>query len=239
MDEQPAQKPDSAETPPQSVKPENTQTEQMNPEEWFAPDEVTEPAPSKFSKFSKARTLIVAAVLGICVLGGGAYALINRQTSISTDESTLVEPNSFDSITDDSEENTNADDISEQGADASAPTIASNEPVPSAGSTPGTGPVAGTTNNTYDMNYTFNGCYLPPDRTIRLGDTIRFVNKDEKKKDMWPASDSHPSHLLYPEFDPGKAIAPGSSWSFTFTKKGSWAYHDHLKSSCGGTITVL
>ncbi len=88
---------------------------------------------------------------------------------------------------------------------------------------------------TYDMAYT-NSCYSPKDLTIKKGDTVKFTNN--AGRNMWPASNDHPSHTIYPEFDAKKAFSKGSTWSFTFDKAGTWGYHDHLKDSCTGTITV-
>jgi plastocyanin len=73
--------------------------------------------------------------------------------------------------------------------------------------------------------------------TIKRGETVKFVNFAENW-DMWVASNPHPTHELYPEFNAGRVIRVEESWSFTFTKAGSWGYHDHLHPQCGGTITV-
>jgi hypothetical protein len=72
--------------------------------------------------------------------------------------------------------------------------------------------------------------------TIRKGDTVAFV--DNSSKDMWPASDNHPSHTIYPEFDAKSAVPPGGTFSFRFDKVGVWGYHDHLKPNCDGSVTV-
>jgi hypothetical protein len=61
----------------------------------------------------------------------------------------------------------------------------------------------------------------------------------ELKQSFWPASDFHPTHNLYPEFDPKKPIAQNSSWVFVFDKSGKWTYHNHLFPSQIGTIIVL
>ncbi|OGD87908.1 hypothetical protein A2870_03950 [Candidatus Curtissbacteria bacterium RIFCSPHIGHO2_01_FULL_41_11] len=81
-----------------------------------------------------------------------------------------------------------------------------------------------------------NGTYTPKNTSIKLGQTVTFVNKSNT--DMWPASNIHPTHGIYPEFDPKKAVGPGKSWSFTFTKAGIWKFHDHLNPEITGTITV-
>lgn len=89
---------------------------------------------------------------------------------------------------------------------------------------------------THTMNYT-DSCYSPVNLTIKKGDTVKFVNTASSRS-MWPASNNHPSHTLYSEFDASGSIAPGGTYSFTFNKTGAWGYHDHLRSSCTGVITV-
>lgn len=79
--------------------------------------------------------------------------------------------------------------------------------------------------------------YSPSEIDIRTGDAVAFVNSSAELY-MWPASDLHPTHELYPEFDPRQPLAPGESWSFTFEKEGEWRFHDHLKSRSRGIIRV-
>lgn len=54
----------------------------------------------------------------------------------------------------------------------------------------------------------------------------------------WPASNLHPTHGVYPEFDPQEPIKPGEEWSFMFDKVGTWKYHDHLNPEITGEIIV-
>jgi plastocyanin len=91
------------------------------------------------------------------------------------------------------------------------------------------------TTKTYTIIYTETG-FSPADLTIKAGETIVFKNNSARA--FWPASNDHPSHTIYPEFDPKKTVAAGASWSFTFTKIGNWKYHDHRAANLGGTITV-
>ncbi len=72
--------------------------------------------------------------------------------------------------------------------------------------------------------------------TIKRGTTVEFKNVDTNAH--WPASDIHPTHTIYPEFDPQKPIDAGTSWSFIFEKVGSWKDHDHLVPSTRGVIIV-
>ncbi len=78
--------------------------------------------------------------------------------------------------------------------------------------------------------------YEPKEVTIHQGDVVTWVN--ESGEFHWPASDLHPTHGVYPEFDPLTPIAPGDEWSFKFDKVGVWKYHDHIRANKTGTITV-
>lgn len=79
--------------------------------------------------------------------------------------------------------------------------------------------------------------YIPNEITIKRGTTVRFVNKDDGPR--WPASDLHPSHGIYSEFDPEEPIPAGEEWSFTFNQEGEWTMHDHLAPYITGFITVV
>jgi len=78
--------------------------------------------------------------------------------------------------------------------------------------------------------------FVPDEVTISAGDTIAFVTTAGKL--FWPASNLHPSHALYPEFDPKMPIQSDEVWSFTFTRPGAWKFHDHLSPYFTGVITV-
>lgn len=79
--------------------------------------------------------------------------------------------------------------------------------------------------------------FSPREITIPTqGGTVTFINRD--KVDRWPASNIHPTHGIYPEFDPKRPIKPGESWSFKFEKAGQWRYHDHLLPHVRGVVGV-
>lgn len=86
------------------------------------------------------------------------------------------------------------------------------------------------------IRMTKNG-FEPKELTVTEGDEVLFINNDDT--DHWPASNFHPTHTLYPEFDPLKGIHPGGSWKFKFEKVGTWRMHDHLSPHITGTIIVL
>ena len=81
-----------------------------------------------------------------------------------------------------------------------------------------------------------NTGYVPSEVTILSGTRIAFVTS--QSGDAWPASNIHPTHGIYPEFDPGSKLKPGQVWIFTFDKPGTWRFHDHLRPAITGTITV-
>lgn len=75
-------------------------------------------------------------------------------------------------------------------------------------------------------------------RQIMVKQGAELVFKNRGKGARWPASNIHPTHGLYPEFDPKQSIAPGQGWRFVFEKPGEWRFHDHLDPSFIGLITV-
>lgn len=89
---------------------------------------------------------------------------------------------------------------------------------------------------TYTITRTNTG-FSPERLTINKGDTVIFVNSSIS--DSWPASDSHPSHGRYSDFDPTHAIQPGDPWEFTFSRAGVWPFHDHMHPMVQGRIIVL
>ncbi len=138
------------------------------------------------------------------------------------------------------------------GGQAIAPSAGSGQPGPSAAM-----PVPGSnvketvvnSNAAVVITYTDNG-FSPSSITIKTGETVTF--KNESSRSFWPASNNHPDHTLYDgttrrehcqsgasgSFDACKGIASGGSWSFTFSKVGSWSYHDHMSAGYGGTVVV-
>lgn len=90
-----------------------------------------------------------------------------------------------------------------------------------------------------EIIYDENG-FAPREITVAKGTTINFDNRTEIP--MWVASDSHPEHADYPEFDvirvDGEYPAPRNDYSFTFDKTGKWTYHNHTVPEHTATITV-
>lgn len=81
------------------------------------------------------------------------------------------------------------------------------------------------------------GNFNPREIKIRKGGKVAWVNKSARA--VWPASDVHPVHNLYPGFDARRGLSAGDSYSFVFDKVGSWSYHDHLNPEVKGVVHVV
>jgi plastocyanin len=93
--------------------------------------------------------------------------------------------------------------------------------------------------------------FKPVAITVNVGDTVTWTNEADEA--MWPATDIHPIHRNYPgsdmkkcgtpeekeTFDSCRAVGKGESYSFTFSQKGSWNYHNHRSPSEKGVVVVL
>ncbi len=78
--------------------------------------------------------------------------------------------------------------------------------------------------------------FSPQDMKIPAGGAVVFHNTGTKAHR--PASDPHPEHTDYYGFDSLVGVSPGSTYTFTFTKVGTWKYHDETDPTKTGTITV-
>lgn len=78
--------------------------------------------------------------------------------------------------------------------------------------------------------------FSPASLSIKTGDVVIFKNSSQS--DFWPASDPHPAHTNYPDFDAKKPIPPGGTFQFKFMKSGTWGYHNHLQPAVTGVIKV-
>jgi plastocyanin len=94
--------------------------------------------------------------------------------------------------------------------------------------------------------------FSPASVTIKAGQSVMFAN--DSSGQMWVASGMHPTHTAYDgnnlsthcaanysgtaPFDQCSASGSGTNYTFTFTKPGTWKYHNHLNASQFGTIVV-
>ncbi len=78
--------------------------------------------------------------------------------------------------------------------------------------------------------------FTPRDFTVSRGPAVVFTTT--RGNQFWPASNEHPSHDLYSEFDPKHPIDADASWSFVFDRSGEWGFHDHIRSYFTGRVYV-
>jgi len=97
---------------------------------------------------------------------------------------------------------------------------------------------------------TYSGTsFTPATVTIARGGTVTFV--DASTRGFWVASAMHPDHVVYDGTTraahcaagytgpaPFDECGTGSSYSFTFTKTGTFGYHDHLNATAFGKVVV-
>ena len=83
---------------------------------------------------------------------------------------------------------------------------------------------------------TDSGEFEPSRVTVNEGDVVGWRN--ESSEPIWPASNLHPDHTVYPEFDAFESVDPGEYWLFKFNKRGEWRYHDHLGPANTGVVAV-
>lgn len=86
-----------------------------------------------------------------------------------------------------------------------------------------------------EVSYTDTG-YLPATLTVKKGTKVTFRN--DSSGSMWTASGVHPTHQLLPGFDQLKSVSKGGVYEYTFTKVGTWKYHNHVKTADGGIVIV-
>ncbi len=78
--------------------------------------------------------------------------------------------------------------------------------------------------------------FMPNRLTVPVGTTVTFTNSSSQS--MWVASNPHPTHTDYPGFDALRPYNQGESYTFTFSKGGTFGYHNHLNPSQGASILV-
>ncbi len=78
--------------------------------------------------------------------------------------------------------------------------------------------------------------FSPATVRVKAGTTVTFTNNGQALH--WPASNPHPVHTDLPGFDAKRGLATGESYSFTFTKVGTWGFHDHLNTIMKGSVVV-
>ena len=85
------------------------------------------------------------------------------------------------------------------------------------------------------VTYTDNS-YMPSTITVKKGTAVTFRN--ESASSMWTASAVHPTHQLLSGFDQLKSVVSGGTYEYTFTKVGTWKYHNHVKPTDTAVVVV-
>ncbi|MDO8593621.1 MAG: hypothetical protein Q7R59_01835 [bacterium] len=137
------------------------------------------------------------------------------------------------------------------GTTAKAPTTDDQAPITAETTTTTTTTSSTTTVTTapgVTVFYTAGG-FSPKSVTVPLGTTVSFVNQGGGT--MWVASAPHPTHQGYDGTTkdqhcvagysgsaPFDECSAGSVFTFTFTKAGTWKYHNHSSAGDFGTVIV-
>lgn len=79
--------------------------------------------------------------------------------------------------------------------------------------------------------------FEPSEVTIKKGGTVTFTTTAGRP--FWPASNLHPTHSIYSEFDPLRPLKPNEEWSFTFDRVGTHNFHDHIRAYFFGKVYVV
>jgi plastocyanin len=78
--------------------------------------------------------------------------------------------------------------------------------------------------------------FSPETVKIKVGMQIVWVNNDNEAHRV--AANPFPTHSSLPALDSKINLAPNSTYRFTFTKAGTYTYHDELHPQTSGTIIV-
>jgi len=175
-------------------------------------------------------------ITAVVVIGGGII-LVNRPVDEPSDAASTDVVQTNGTVSESADTDTDAD--TDANNDASAP----------AGSDGASGDstVAPSGPQSVTVTHTAGG-FSPSVVTIRVGDTVRFVN--ESGGSLWVASAQHPTHTVYAgtslaehcgnaaDNDAFDQCSTGNDYSFTFGKAGEWKYHNHVNASQTGTVVV-
>jgi plastocyanin len=184
------------------------------------------------------RILILTAVIVIAAAGIYVYSRGQRQALAPQGQNNSRQQDLSNNNQDQSASNPNLADSSTPQSDASGgqnPGVTSSSTAQSQGTfSSGEGDMGP---DVLVVQVNFDGTSFSPNTVnIKAGDIVVFKNNSQQ--DFWPASNPHPIHTDYPEFDAKKNIPPGGKYQFQFEKVGTWGYHDHLNPSITGTIVV-
>jgi len=98
------------------------------------------------------------------------------------------------------------------------------------------------------VHYSASG-FSPANITVAPGTAVTFIN--DTSAAMWVGADEHPTHTEFDGTDrvthcsgsysgptPFDQCQAGSTYTFVFTKAGTFGYHNHSGAAHEGTVTV-
>ena len=85
------------------------------------------------------------------------------------------------------------------------------------------------------VEITKNG-FVPATLQVSSGTKVIWVNKDSAPHQV--SSDPYPDHTTLPGLHAEKPLASEQTYSYTFSKTGTWTYHDYLNPSLSATVQV-
>ena len=161
----------------------------------------------------------VIAIIVVIILAAGAYALLHTPSASAPAQTTTTSTTVVATTT----------DTTSTGGDVS---------------------VGGTVSVGTPVTITYDGTsFSPKTVTIKVGQSVTWMN--QSTSGMWIASNPHPVHTGYDGTTEAQHCAPGytgpapldecsgnNSFTFTFTKVGTWGYHNHEGAEDGGTVIV-
>ena len=80
--------------------------------------------------------------------------------------------------------------------------------------------------------------FIPATISITVGQSVTWKNTDVNMKAHWVASDPYPIDNALPGLNSHGSIKPDDSYSYIFSKAGTYTYHDNLDPSLTGTVIV-
>ena len=158
--------------------------------------------------------ILAIVVILLVVVGGIIYSNNSPETTEEAPDQTETEP-----------ENNKEQPAAQNPAPAPVP-------APSPQPTPVTPPAPAQVT----VKYTQGRGFEPKTITVKVGDRVKWVNETDEP--MWVGSDPHPIHNGYLGFDEKSAAGIGGTYTFIFTKAGSWGYHNHLAPQDRGAVIV-
>lgn len=78
--------------------------------------------------------------------------------------------------------------------------------------------------------------FEPQKVTVKVGESVTWTNSTSSPVRI--ASDPHPLHTGVAGLDDISGATVGDTYTFVFTKKGTFGYHDHNNSTVKGTVVV-